>query len=93
MTDWSDTIDDSLTEEQEYCLQAIVRHGVLRRADGGFWTRPQLATKVDRSADKRPPPWHYGTRTVRGLVRRGLAEVNRKRTLVRPTPRRTQIHQ
>ena len=58
----------ALSPTQCACLEALEKHGHLKRLPGGYWTWDSCARGIGGTATA----W-FGTRTVEALVRRGKA--------------------
>lgn len=63
-----------LTSAQLACLDsALHANGKLVRHAGGFWSAEGVEMKS--SAGQNIPVWHYGTQTIRALVKKGGFDV------------------
>ncbi|MTI15211.1 hypothetical protein [Sansalvadorimonas verongulae] len=69
-----------LSPEMQKAFNRLQEHGRLIKYSGGFWSAPGVACRKSHlGTGLRIPAWHYGTRTIQGLIRRDLARVVRER--------------
>jgi hypothetical protein len=63
-----------LSETQQQLVTKISEYGTLVRYPGGYWSAPGV--ECSEAVGSRYPVWHFGTLTVRALIKQGMLVVS-----------------
>lgn len=77
----------TLSPLQQEVVDSLKQHGVLLRYDRGFWSAPNVEMRKLNCGmpygEVLIPTWHFGTNTIKAMLRKGIVVVTKTKTGVR----------